>query len=105
MKKLLLLLLVGCCFSFISKAAETKLFTGDATPSLFSRMDMITWAMGEIQTDARYVNFGTETEPAFTRTTVNPVKTGLNLQLLSKQETSPRSFQGKSKQRFQRQYQ
>jgi len=78
MKKLLLLLLVGCCFSFISKAAETKLFTGDSTPSLFSRMDMVAWAMGEIQTDARYVNFGTEAEAAFARTTVNPDKTGLN---------------------------
>jgi len=78
MKKLLLLLLVGFCFSFISKAAETKLFTGDATPSLFSRMDMVVWAMTEIQTDARYVNFGTETEPAFARTTVNPEKAGLN---------------------------
>ena len=78
MKKLLLLLLVGCCFSFISKAAETKLFTGDSTPSLFSRMDMVAWAMGEIQTDSRYVNFGNDAEAAFARTTVNPDKTGLN---------------------------
>ncbi len=78
MKKLLLLFMVGFCFSFISKAAETKLFTGDTTPSLFSRMDMIAWALGEIKDDARYVNFGTDAEPAFSRTTVNPVKTGLN---------------------------
>jgi uncharacterized protein YneR len=78
MKKLFLLLFVIGCFSFIPKAAETKLFTGDAAPSLFSRMDMVAWAMGEIQTDARYVNFGTEAEPAFARVTVNPVKTGLN---------------------------
>jgi uncharacterized protein YneR len=78
MKKLLLLLLVGCCFSFISKAAETKLFTGDTTPSLFSRMDMVSWDMANIVTNGTYVNFGTATEPAFARTTVNPEKTGLN---------------------------
>jgi hypothetical protein len=53
---------------------ETKLFTGDATPSQFSRMDMVSWAMGEIKTDARYVNFGTDAEPAFTRVTANPEK-------------------------------
>ncbi len=78
MKKLFLLLFVVGCFSFMTKAAETKLFTGDTAPSLFSRMDMVSWAMGEIQTDARYVNFGTATEPAFARVTVNPLKTGLN---------------------------
>ena len=77
MKKLLLFFVIGC-LSFMTKAAETKLFTGDTTPSLFSRMDMVAWAMGEIKTDARYVNFGTDAEPAFARTTVNPVKTGLN---------------------------
>lgn len=78
MKKLFLLLFVIGYFSFMTKAAETKLFTGDVSPSLFSRMDMVAWAMGEIQTDARYVNFGTATVPAFARVTVNPVKTGLN---------------------------
>lgn len=78
MRKLFLPIVMICCMSLISLAAETKLYTGDVTPSLFSRMDMVTWAMGEIKTDARYVNFGTDAEPAFTRTTVNPEKTGLN---------------------------
>ncbi|MGE5394877.1 MAG: T9SS type A sorting domain-containing protein [Candidatus Saccharibacteria bacterium] len=78
MRKLFLPIVMICCMSLISLAAETKLYTGDVTPSLFSRMDMISWAMGEIKTDARYVNFGTDAEPAFARTTVNPVKTGLN---------------------------
>jgi len=78
MKKLFLPLLMICCLAMISKAADTKLYTGDVTPSLFSRMDMVSWAMGEIKTDARYVNFGTDAEPAFARTTVNPEKTGLN---------------------------
>lgn len=77
MKKFLLLFMIGC-FSFMTKATETKLFTGDSTPGLFSRMDMVAWAMGEIKDDARYVNFGTDAEPAFTRITVNPEKTGLN---------------------------
>lgn len=78
MKKLLLPFVMICCLSIISLAAETKLYTGDAAPSLFSRMDMVSWAMGEIKTDARYVNFGTDAEPAFARTTVNPEKAGLN---------------------------
>lgn len=78
MRKLFLPIVMICCMSLISLAAETKLYTGDVTPSLFSRMDMISWAMTEIKTDARYVNFGTDAEPAFARTTVNPVKTGLN---------------------------
>lgn len=78
MKKLLLLFVVLCSFSFISSAADTKLFTGDVAPSLFSRMDMVSWDMGNILTAASYVNFGTATEPAFARTTANPVKTGLN---------------------------
>jgi len=76
MKKLLLLLLVGCCFSFISSATETKLFTGDTTPSLFSRMDIISWGMNDAL--ANYVNFGTADAPAFTEVTSNPDKTGLN---------------------------
>ena len=78
MRKLLLLLVVICCFSFISSATETKLFTGDAVPSLFSRMDMVSWDMANIVTAASYVNFGSATEPAFARTTANPLKTGLN---------------------------
>lgn len=78
MKKLFLPFLMICCFAIFSSAAETKLYTGDATPSLFSRMDMVSWAMGEIKTDARYVNFGTDAEPAFARTTANPEKAGLN---------------------------
>jgi hypothetical protein len=77
-EKLLLLSMAIYCFLTVSAATETKLFTGDATPSLFSRMDMVSWAMGEIKDDARYVNFGTDGEPAFARVTVNPVKTGLN---------------------------
>ena len=78
MKKLLLLFVVTSCLSFVSSAADTKLFTGDVAPSLFSRMDMVSWDMANIVTNATYVNFGTATEPAFARTTVNPVKTGLN---------------------------
>lgn len=78
MKKLLLPFVMICCLSMISFAAETKLYTGDVTPSLFSRMDMVSWDMANIVTNATYVNFGTETEPSFARTTVNPLKTGLN---------------------------
>lgn len=92
MKKLLLLSMAFCCLTFAS-AAETKLFTGDTTPSLFSRIDMVAWAMGEIATDARYVNFGTAEAPAFATETTNPVKTGLNTTEKSIQLTS---LKGKS---------
>jgi hypothetical protein len=78
MKKLFLLSLAIYCFSFISAGAETKLFTGDGTPSLFSRMDIISWAMGETKDGGRYVNFGTDAEPAFTEVGNNPLKTGIN---------------------------
>ncbi|HEY3370077.1 MAG TPA: T9SS type A sorting domain-containing protein [Prolixibacteraceae bacterium] len=78
MKKLLLLFVVTCCLSFVSSAQETRLFTGDVAPSLFSRMDMVSWDMANIVTNASYVNFGTTADPAFARTTVNPDKTGLN---------------------------
>jgi hypothetical protein len=78
MKKLLLLIVVTCCLSFVSSAQDTKLYTGDVAPSLFSRMDMVSWDLPNIVTNATYVNFGTEAEPAFARTTVNPDKTGLN---------------------------
>ncbi len=77
MKKTFLLSLLLGCSSFMS-AAETKLFTGEVATEAFSRMDMISWAMGEILGDARYVNFGTAANPAFTRITDNPDKTGLN---------------------------
>lgn len=75
-KTFLLSLLIGC--SSIVSAAESKLFTGEVATESFSRMDMISWAMGEILSDGRYVNFGTEASPAFTRITDNPDKTGLN---------------------------
>ena len=78
MKKLLLLFVVTSCLSFLSSAADTKLFTGDVAPSLFSRMDMVSWDMANIVTNATYVNFGTATAPSFARITVNPDKTGLN---------------------------
>jgi hypothetical protein len=78
MKKLLLLSIAFYCFSFVSVGAETVLFSGDKTTSLFSRMDIISWALGETKDNARYVNFGTDAEPAFSEVTDNPVKTGLN---------------------------
>jgi hypothetical protein len=78
MKKLLLLSIAIYCFSLVSVGAETVLFSGDKTTSLFSRMDIISWAMGETKDDARYVNFGTDAEPAFSEIADNPVKTGLN---------------------------
>lgn len=78
MKKLSLLIVVVCWFSFISSAQDTKLFTGDVAPSLFSRMDMVSWDLVNIVANGTYVNFGTEAEPAFARITANPVKTGLN---------------------------
>lgn len=62
----------------LSKAQDTKLYTGDTSPSLFSRMDMVAWAMTEIKDNGNYVNFGSDDEPAFARTAVNPDKTGLN---------------------------
>ena len=76
MKRVLLLSIAIVCLSFISKAQETVLFSGDQTTSLFSRMDIISWGMGDAANN--YVNFGTEAEPAFTEVADNPVKTGLN---------------------------
>jgi|GEM_PF-1624127 len=76
MKKLFLLSLAIYCFSLISAGAETKLFTGDTTPSLFSRMDVISWGMTDQLSN--YVNFGTADAPAFTEVSSNPDKTGLN---------------------------
>jgi len=76
MKKLFLLSVAIYCFSLLSAQTETKLFTGDTTPSLFSRMDMIAWGMGDAA--ANYVNFGTTDAPAFTEVTTNPDKSGLN---------------------------
>ena len=75
MKKQILLTTAIFCFGFIS-AQETKLFTGDTTPSLFSYMDMVPWGMGDAANN--YVNFGTTAAPAFTEVTTNPDKTGLN---------------------------
>jgi len=73
MKKLILLSIVFVCYSSIFAATEIKLFTGDTTPSLFSRMDMIAW----IDATA-YFNFGTTAAPAYTQISNNPDKTGIN---------------------------
>jgi hypothetical protein len=78
MKKLLLLSMTLYYLSFITNAQETVLFSGDATTSMFSRMDLIEWAMGEATEGAYYVNFGTAEAPAFTEVGVNPDKTGVN---------------------------
>lgn len=93
MKKITLFALALSCYFASTNAAETKLFTGDVAPGLFSRMDMVGWAMGEIKNDARYANFGTDAEPAFTRVTDNPVKTGLNA---SEKALQLSSLKGKS---------
>ena len=72
MKKLILLTTAIFCFGFIS-AQETKLFTGDTTPSSFSSMDIASYA------DAgSYVNFGTDAVPTYTEVAANPDKTGLD---------------------------
>ena len=75
MKKTILFSLALTCYSLIF-AADTKLFTGETSPEAFSRMDMVTWGMGDAA--ANYVNFGTAEAPAFTRITDNPDKTGIN---------------------------
>ena len=93
MKRITLFALALSCYLVSTNAAETKLFTGDVAPSLFSRMDMVGWAMGEIKNDARYANFGTDAEPAFARVTDNPVKTGLNA---SEKALQLSSLKGKS---------
>ena len=71
------LLLFAICGISISNAQDT-LFTGDATASKFSRMDIISWAMGETKDNGYYINFGTDADPAFTEVGDNPDKTGLN---------------------------
>lgn len=76
MKNSLLLSIAITCMSFVSVSAQTVLFSGDQTPSQFSRMDIISWGMGDAA--ANYLNFGTEAEPAFTEIAANPDKTGLN---------------------------
>lgn len=78
MKKTFLLFVTAGLISFSSMAAETVLFSGDKTTSLFSRMDIIDWAMGETKTNGNYVNFGTDDAPAFTEIADNPLKTGIN---------------------------
>lgn len=78
MKKVLLLSIAICCLMLVSNAQETVLFTGDQTTSMFSRMDMIDWALTETLENERYVNFGTAEAPEFSEITDNPDKTGLN---------------------------
>ena len=74
MKKLLLLSMAIYCFSLLpAQITETKLFTGDTTPSLFSTMDITPWI-----TAGSYVNFGTTAAPTYTEVTDNPDKTGLD---------------------------
>src|ERR1035437_6686096 len=72
MKKQILLTTAIVCVGLIS-AQETKLFTGDTTPSLFSSMDIASYV------DAgSYVNFGTAAAPTSTEVAANPDKTGLD---------------------------
>lgn len=79
MKKLFLLPLALTCTTLLSaQTTETKLFTGDTTPSMFSYMDMDPWSLNQLATEGDYVNFGTASAPAFTEVTDNPDKTGLN---------------------------
>lgn len=78
MKNSLLLSIAITCMSFVSVSAQTVLFSGDQTPSQFSRMDIISWALGETITNGTYLNFGTADAPAFTEVANNPDKTGLN---------------------------
>jgi len=74
MKKLILLSMAIYCFSMVpAQITETKLFTGDTTPSLFSTMDITPWI-----TAGSYVNFGTAAAPTYTEVTDNPDKTGLD---------------------------
>ena len=76
MKKQILLVSAIYCFGLLSAQTETKLFTGDTTPSLFSYMDMVSWGLGDAANN--YVNFGTTAAPAYTEVTTNPEKAGLN---------------------------
>ncbi|HNW49710.1 MAG TPA: hypothetical protein PKH79_01425 [Prolixibacteraceae bacterium] len=76
MKKIFTLSIALFALSVASFAAETVLFSGDKTTSMFSRMDIISWGMGDAASN--YVNFGTDAEPAFTEVTDNPNKTGKN---------------------------
>ena len=78
MKKLILLSMAIFCLGLISAQTETKLFTGDTTPSQFSYMDMDPWSLTQLMNEGDYVNFGTAAAPAFTEVTDNPDKTGLN---------------------------
>lgn len=78
MKKLILLSMAIFCLGVISAQTETKLFTGDTTPSQFSYMDMDPWSLSQLQTEGDYVNFGTVAAPAFTEVATNPDKTGLD---------------------------
>jgi hypothetical protein len=73
MKRLLLLSSAIFYFSFIFAQTETKLFTGDTTPSSFSSIDMCGWAA-----PGNYLNFGTTDAPTYTEVTDNPDKTGLD---------------------------
>jgi hypothetical protein len=67
------------CFGLVpAQIKETKLFTGDTTPSLFSYTDMDPWSMTQLATEGDYVNFGTAAAPAFTEIATNPDKTGLD---------------------------
>lgn len=78
MKKLILLSLAISCLGVLSAQTETKLFTGDTTPSLFSYTDMDPWSLTQLMNEGDYVNFGTTAAPAFTEIATNPDKTGLD---------------------------
>ena len=76
MKKQILLVSAIYCFGLLSAQTETKLFTGDTSPSLFSYMDIV--PSGFVDAASNYVNFGTTAAPAYTEVITNPEKTGLN---------------------------
>lgn len=93
MKKLFLFSAAISCFSLFASATETKLFTGDTAPSLFSRMDVISWAVNDANIVGNYVNYGTDAAPSYTEIAANPDKTGLNTSDMALHVTS---IKGKS---------
>lgn len=73
MKRFFLLSSAIFCISLLSAQTETKLFTGDTTPSLFSTVEQCGWAA-----PGNYLNFGTTDVPSYVEVVDNPDKTGIN---------------------------
>jgi len=88
MKKLLLLSIAFTCFSLLPAQTETKLFTGDTTPSLFSTIEQCGWAA-----PGNYMNFGTTDAPVYADVVDNPDKSGPDTSAKTLHLTS---LQGKS---------